>query len=160
MKKTLLYMGAGFDDSFLFNHEIRTKYNKFVLYDMLPNTSFYTQNEYGFTHVSSEKQFLKILKKNFGHYSRNKNRLYFPEFNIVYKLHTNCNTINHFCNGDVLIKNYVHPHIKEHLANRNILVNCDTVHMLSKSCLQNAELIHLPEFMYENKCYCKYVDQF
>lgn len=160
MGKILLYMGAGFDDSFLFDDSIRNIYDKYILYDMLPNTSFYTHREYGYYHVSNEKRFLKLLKQNFGHYQRNKNRLYFPEFNIVYKLHTNCDKIQCFRKGDVFIKNYVHPNIQEHIENRNILVNCDTVHMMDKISLKNAKLTHVPEFMYEDRCYCKYVDHF
>lgn len=160
MGKTLIYMGAGFDDSFLFDVSIRNIYDKYILYDMLPNTTFYTHQEYGYNCVSNEKRFLKLLKQNFGHYHRNKNRLYFPEYNIVYKLHTDCDKINRFRKGDYLLKKYVHPQIQQFMTNRDILVNCDTLHKLNDTCLKKANLVHLPEFIYDDRCYCKYVDHF
>lgn len=160
MVKTLLYMGAGFDDSFLFDDTIRNAYDRYILFDILPDTTFYKHEEYGYYHVSNEKQFLKLLKQNFGHYQRAKNRLYFPEYNIVYKLNVDCDKINRFRKGDVFIKNYVHPNIQDHIENRKILVNCDTKHKLSKNMLRNADVKHVPEFMYEDRCYCNYLDQF
>jgi len=152
---TLIYLGASFDNSFLFHDLIKHKYQKYILYDILPDLSFYDSEEYGITKVNNEKTFIHTLKSQYGNYVRNKNRLYFPKYNLIYHIYTDCDHIKHLPKGDILMKNYVPVQYKELLHDRNIWINCDTIHKV-----ENIEYntIHLEEYYLDCYCYCEFLE--
>lgn len=154
LTKTLIYIGASFDDSFLFSNVIKSKYTKYILYDILPTLSYYKSKEYGYENVKNEKLFLKTLKLRFGHYVRNKNRLYFPKHNLIYHIYTDCNMVKHIPKGDILLKNFVPKYLKELFGNRKIYVNCDTIHEVKNI---ECEEVHFEEYYLDCYCYCEFV---
>ena len=149
---TLIYIGASFDDSFL---QIKSKYTKYILYDILPTLSYYKSDEYGYERVKNEKLFMRTLKSKFGHYVRKKDRLYFPKHNLIYHIHKDCDTLKQIPKGDILIKNFVPKHYKELLRNRNVYVNCDTTHEVK--AIEYKE-VHLEEYYLDCYCYCEFVE--
>lgn len=157
IKSKLIYLGARFDDSFLFSDVLYHNYDKYYLYEKLPDTLYYSEHELGYHRINTEPKLLKTLKSCFGHYTRHKNRLYFPDYNLVYYLNTDYKNIHTLKNADLLIKGYVPSlHIQNQFHKRNIYYNCD----ISKHVHDNAVCIHLKEYIYDDKCYCAFVDSF
>lgn len=157
MKSKLIYLGARFDDSFLFSDILYHNYDKYYLYEKLPDTLYYSENEYGYYRIHTEPKLLKTLKSCFGHYTRNKNRLYFPDYNLVYYLNTDYKDVHIRKKADLLIKGHLpSSHIRQQFKNDTIYVNCDVV----AKKIQNSTCIHLKENVYDNQCYCAFVDSF
>lgn len=139
----------------MFSDVIQSTYQKYILYDILPELAFYENNEYGFEKVKNQKVFIHTLKSRFGHYVRNKNRLYFPKHNLVYYMRTDCNRLNQLRQGDILLKNFVPTSYIKLLKNRKIWVNCDTIHKVKG--IEYTQ-IHLEEYYLDCLCYCEFLE--
>ncbi len=122
--RTLIYPGSSTDNVLNIKSK-HGKYDKFILYDLLPDRCcHYKQHEKGYKYVRNESYFLSELKNIYGEYiEKEKDLLYFPDNNIYYHINTDANTVD-VPEGDIYVKNFVCEYWIDYYMNRRTIINC------------------------------------
>ena len=145
-KTTLIYGGAGWDDSFL-NFD---QYKTIFCYDTMPNTPHYNPEHYGY---KFQEKFVETLCDKFGEIVERHNNIY--KFSsqgkdIFYNINFDFTKIENMPDGDIYICGY-YPESADcsfwdQIRNRKVIINKDTY--VSP---------FLRQVLKQNKCFCKYI---
>ncbi len=145
---SILYLGAGWDNDFLYRDDLKS-FKKFILVDGLPNNKYYEKYSYLYKFISDNITFFHTLYNSYGklieHYPNKKLRIYKRNGKtILYYYNTNAETFKiPYDVKDIIIRGYLPKNIEFYKLNGYLycdhLLDIHKYNIIKFICLNNDE---------------------